>query len=100
MKHRVRSLASAALSIESLYFAAWVAVLIIAVILQVAPVVLVVMMFSLAIGVPKEIALNVVPVVFVVVMYFSCLIASKFAGRPGAGWKTGRSDPGPRTWSF
>lgn len=100
MKHRTSVLAAILPSAEALYFALWVVVLIVAVILQVMPTVLVVMMLSLAIGVPKEVALNVVPVVFIATLYVSCLVASKIAGRPSAGWKTRRSRTGARGGFF
>lgn len=96
MKDRAGHPASGVPFAESVYFAVWVAVLIVAVILQVLPIVLVVAMLSLAIGIPTEVALNVVPVVFIAALYLACVVAAKFAGRRRAGWRAGRSDEASR----
>jgi hypothetical protein len=69
---------------ELAYYALWVAIVIVAAILQVAPVLLVVTMLSLAVGFSRDEALYVMPLVFLAMVYLSCVIAAKFAGPPAA----------------
>ncbi len=69
------------LTSKLLGYGLWAVVLIVALFLQAMPVLLVVTMFSLAIGIPKGAALIVIPVAFLGMVIVACLIATKLTRR-------------------
>jgi hypothetical protein len=79
---------------DIVFYGLWALLLVAAFVLQAIPIALVVILFSLAVGVPIGAALTVVPFLFLAVLILSCVIASKLtkkpveeapARRPGAG---------------
>ena len=79
-----------------LYYGSWTVVLIIVLILQVLPVFLVVMAFSLAVGVPQGPALIIIPISFITMVIVACLIATNLTRRPVVVTDARRADPGGR----
>jgi hypothetical protein len=78
---------------EILFYALWALVLIVAFVLQAIPIVLVVILFSLAVGVPIGAALTVVPFLFLGALIVSCVIASKLTKRRVDAAPARRPDP-------
>ena len=79
-----------------LYYGWWTVILIIVLILEVLPVFLVVMAFSLAVGVPQGPALIIIPISFISMVIVACMIATKLTRRPVVVTDARRSDPGGR----
>ncbi len=66
-----------------LEYGLWALVVLVALVLEVIPVFLVVMLFSLAVGVPTGPALLLIPVVLIAMIFVACLIATRTTRRPG-----------------
>jgi hypothetical protein len=82
---------------DILFYGLWALVLIVAFILQVIPAFLIVMLFSLAVGVPIGAALTVVPFAFIAVLIASCVIASKLTKKSRDAMESRRSGRDART---
>ncbi len=70
-----------------LEYGLWTLIVIVALILEVLPVFLVVMLFSLAVGVPTGPALLLIPVVLIAMIVVACIIATRLARPTGAGFR-------------
>ena len=64
----------------------WTLVVVVALVLEVIPVFLVVMLFSLAVGVPSGPALLLIPVLVIAMIAVACMIATGLTRRSGAGY--------------
>ncbi len=80
-----------------LEYGLWTLILIVAFVLEVIPVFLVVMIFSLAVGVPTGPALLLIPVVMIAMIVVACIIATRLTRRTGTGFRAGGWRPDERS---
>ncbi len=80
-----------------LEYGLWTLIVIVALILEVLPVFLVVMLFSLAVGVPTGPALLLIPLILIAMIIVACIIATRLTRRPGTGFRTGGWRPDDRS---
>lgn len=77
-----------------LEYGLWTAILAVALLLEVFPFLLVVMMFNLAVGVPRGPALFLIPVVVIGLVIAACVVATGITRRIGPRAPERRSRPG------
>ena len=74
------------MTLNVLEYGLWTLVVLIALVLEVIPVFLVVMLFSLSVGVPSGPALLLIPVLVIAMIAVACMIATGSTRRPSAGY--------------
>ena len=85
------------MTLNLLEYGLWTLIVIVALVLEVLPVFLVVMIFSLAVGVPSGPALLLIPVVLIAMIVVACIIATRVTRRTGTGPRAGGWRPGERS---
>lgn len=83
-----------------LEYGLWTLIVIVALVLEVLPVFLVVMLFSLAVGVPTGPALVLIPVILIAMIVVACMIATRLTRPTGTGFRAGGWRPDDRSGAY